>query len=58
MGKTIPLAVLMTAAAFAFAGSAYALDAGITCDIDDAAQEHVVLEGSTPTPDQTPAPSS
>ena len=54
MGKTI----LTVVAAIAFCGSAYALESGTTCDIDEDIEPQIVLEGTTPNPDEIPAPGS
>ena len=54
MRKTILVAV----AAIAFSGSAYALESGATCDAEEDIEQQIVFEGTTPTPDQSPAPGS
>ncbi len=54
MHKTI----LMAVAAIAFSGSAYALESGATCDAEEDIEQQIVFEGTTPTPDQSPAPGS
>ena len=54
MGKTILVAV----AVIAFSGSAYALESGTTCDSDEDIEQQIVLEETTPTPDESPAPGS
>ncbi len=52
MGKTI----LAVVAAIAFCGSAYALESGATCDAEEDIEPQIVLEGTTPTSGETPAP--
>ncbi len=54
MRKTI----LMAVAAIAFSGTAYALESGTTCDIDEDIEQQIVLEGTTATPEESPAPGS
>ena len=54
MGKTI----LMAVAAIAFAGTAYALESGATCDAEEEFEQIIVLQETTPTPDVSPAPGS
>ena len=54
MRKTIVMAI----AAIVFSGTAYALESGATCDADEDFEQQIVLEGTTPTPDESPAPGS
>ena len=57
MRKTILIA-LMAVAAVAFSGTAHALESGATCDADEETEQQIVLEGTTPTPYESPAPGS
>ncbi len=50
--------ILMAVAAIAFSGTAYALESGATCDAEEDIEQQIVLEGTTPTPDESPAPGS
>ena len=52
------MTILMAVAAIAFSGAANALESGATCDIDEDIEQQIVLEGTTPTPDESPAPGS
>ncbi len=55
MRKTILTAV----AAIASSGTAYALESGATCDDgEEDIEQQIVLEGTTPFPDEPPAPGS
>ncbi len=54
MRKTI----LMAVAAIAFSGTAYGLESDATCDADEDLEQQIVQEGTTPTPDESPAPGS
>ena len=55
MRKTI----LMAVAAIAFSGTAHALESGATCDDgEESIKQQVVLDGTTPSPDESPAPGS
>ena len=55
MRKTI----LMAVAAIAFSGTAHALESGATCDDgEEEFEQQVVWDGTTPSPDQSPAPGS
>ncbi len=54
MRKTI----LMAIAAIAFSGTAHALESGATCDAEDDIEKQIVFEGTTPIPDESPAPGS
>ncbi len=58
MRKVILMAILMAVAAIAFSGTAYALESGATCDAEEDIEQQIVLEGTTPTPDESPAPGS
>ncbi len=51
--------ILMAVAAIAFSGTAYALESGATCDDgEEDIEQQIVLEGTTPSPDESPAPGS
>ncbi len=55
MRKTILVAV----AVIAFSGTAYALESGATCDDgEEDIEQQIVLEGTMPSPDESPAPGS
>ncbi len=54
MRKTI----LMAIAAIAFSGTAYGYESGATCDAEEDIEQQIVQEGTTPTPDGSPAPGS
>ncbi len=55
MRKTI----LMAVAAIAFSGTVYALESGATCDDgEEDMEQQVVMDGTTPSPNESPAPES
>ncbi len=51
--------ILMAVTVIAFSGTAYALESGATCDDgEEDIEQQVVLDGTTPSPDGSPAPGS
>ena len=52
------MTILVAIAVIAFSGTAYAYESGATCDAEEDIEQQIVLEGTTPTPDQSPAPAS
>ena len=49
------MTILMAVAVIAFSGTAYALESGATCDAEEDIEQQIVLQGTTPTPDEAPA---
>ena len=52
------MTILMAVAVIAVSGSAYAWESGATCDAEEDIEQQIVLEGTAPTPVESPAPES
>ena len=56
--RSLIVTAVVAIGALAFAGGAFALESGFTCDAEDYSVPQTVVDGTTPAPTQPQAPSS
>ena len=56
--RSLIVTAIVAIGALAFAGGAFALESGFTCDAEDTTVSQTTADGATPAPTQPQAPTS